>query len=259
MRRQVVFGAVTGVLWLAAELLRGPHVTIATLLSMVAWILFLLQVLAWARGGTPWGTFAARAARVSALTLVSLAVLLLYYVHSRIEETGIHVDAAYTYVGLQWFFELHNPITFAGATYSYHQFPLALLSHLPGVLLGFDRRGPFALNLGFMRPVALLLAIMPVRFSPSGMDVQLLVVALASAVFSNRLLVQSYHIVGYTIPAICLGLMLLVVADDESFPRPERMVGGLLALAILHHLPGVMFVLPAAVTWLSLRRHPISE
>jgi hypothetical protein len=259
MRRQVVLGAVTGALWLAAELLRGPHVAIATLLSMGAWMAFLLQLLAWARGVTPWGAFTARAARVSALTLVSLAVLLLYYVHSRIEETGIHVDAVYTYVGLQWFLELHNPITFAGATYSYHQFPLALLSHLPGVLLGFDRLGPFALNLGVMLTVALLLAIMTVRFAPSGMGVQLLVVALASAVFSNRLLVQSYHIVGYTIPAVCLGLMLLVVADDESFPRPERMAGGLLALAVLHHLPGVMLVLPVVVAWLILRRHPISE
>src|SRR5262249_60247293 len=100
MRRQVVFGAVTGVLWLAAELLRGPHVTIATLLSMVAWILFLLQVLAWARGGTPWGTFAARAARVSPLALVSLAVLLLYYGHSQSEERGLHAGRCATHLCL---------------------------------------------------------------------------------------------------------------------------------------------------------------
>ena len=57
----------------------------------------------------------------------------------------------------------------------------------------------------------------------------------------------------------CLGLMLVVVVDRESFPVPDPMVGGLLVLALLHHLPGLVLVLPVVLAWLVLNRSPFAR
>jgi hypothetical protein len=89
---------------------------------------------------------------------------------------------------------------------------------------------------------------------PGRLPAQILTSALVAAVFSNRMLVLSHNNFGYTVPAICLGLMLMVVVDEESAPDPERVVGGLLLIAVLHHYSGLTQVLPIALLWLVLRR-----
>jgi hypothetical protein len=154
---------------------------------------------------------------------------------------------------LTWFTELHNPITFVAPNYSYIQLPLMELGHLPALLIGFDRLGAFSCLFGTMLQVAILLAVMTIIFVPDRLPLQILIAALAAAVFSNRMLVLTYNNFGYSVPAICLGLMLMVVVDQESIPDPDRTFGGLLLVAVLHHYSGLTQVLPIALLWLLLR------
>jgi hypothetical protein len=243
---------------LAADLERATDLRLATELSMAGWALLLVQVAWWTRDGDEWGAAAAWLGRVAVAAVPAFVTLYAFYVHSRTLEAGVHVDAVYTYVGLQWFFELHNPITFAGSTYSYHQLPLLLLTHLPALPLGIDALGAFAIHAGAMVQVALLLAVAAVRLVPGSLPRQALAAALAAAVFSNRLMILTYNTIGYPLPLVMLGLMLAIVAADDSPAGVDRPVGGLLAAALLHHYPGWTMVLPLVVAWLVLRRHPVA-
>jgi len=86
---------------------------------------------------------------------------------------------------------------------------------------------------------------------------QLLTAALAAGVFSNRALVLCYDKVGYSVPAVCLGLMLVEVAFAESMARAARPVGMLLALAVWHHYTALAFGLPLCLAWVALGRWPL--
>ncbi|HJQ82694.1 MAG TPA: hypothetical protein VKA21_01355 [Candidatus Binatia bacterium] len=242
-----------------AEILRTTHARAATALSLAGWVLFLLFGLAWAweRGG--WRDGLRTLGRLAVLTPVAFGVLYLYYVRSRTLEAGVHVDAVYTYVGLEWVFEWPTPLTYAGRTFSYYQFPMMLLSHLPAMAVGFGRVGAFALHFGLMVQIAFLLALATRVLARTSLLVEAAIVALVAGVVSNRLLVQSYDVAGYAIPAIALGLMLPIVADDETVPRPERLVGGLLALAMLHYYTGFFVVLPLVLAWVVLQRRPLAS
>jgi len=88
-----------------------------------------------------------------------------------------------------------------------------------------------------MVEVALLLAVIACRLVPGSLLQQMAAGVLVSAVFSNRLMVLTYNTAGYAVPLIALGLMVAVIAADESPTGPDRVVGGLLALALLHHYP----------------------
>jgi hypothetical protein len=243
--------------FLAAEILRDSHPGEATALSMLAWLVFLACGLAWAFERSGWRAGLRTLARLAILTAASSAVLWAYYLRSHLLDAGVHVDSVYTYVGLERFLRFEGPITFAGRTPSYPQFPLMLLSHLPAAAVGFDRLGPFAPHLGMLLQVGFLLALATRFLGRARLATEAALAALAAAVFSNRMLVLSYGVVGYAIPAICLGLMLLVVADDEAVPDPNRLVGGLLVLGLLHYYSALVVLLPLVATWLALRRRPL--
>lgn len=243
--------------FLAAELLRDVARPQSTLLSMIGWTTFVLLWVVWlcARRGIRGGL--ARIARVSALTVVAFPVLYAYYAHSQLVAAGIEVDASYTFLGLHWFVGMDNPITYAGRTTSFAQFPLALLTHLPADLVGFDRLGPFAIHAGIMLQLAALLAFLMVVLVERNVVVQAALVALAAAVFSNRLTLLLYNLTGYAIPAVTVGILFLVIALGDRrpsvvFPR----AGALLALALLHHYPGFFFVLPIVAAWVVAGRAP---
>src|SRR5947208_481247 len=95
--------------FVGAEVFRVTRLSLATHLSAAAWAAFataLLIGVARARG-------VAGMVRVLAtgvvLTLASTAVLLAYYLRSGVLASGVHVDAAYTYLGVTWFLEGRNP------------------------------------------------------------------------------------------------------------------------------------------------------
>jgi hypothetical protein len=195
---------------------------------------------------------------VIAIAIPTFATLYAYYARSRSLEAGVDADTVYTFIGLQWFVALHNPITFAGATYSYHQMPLLLLGHLPGVVLGIDRLGAFAVHCGPMVEVSLLLAAVVERLVPGAWWRRVTTGVLVAAVFSDRLMILGYNSAGYTLPAIALGLMFAVIAGDPH-GNPDRAVGGLLAFALLHHYPGWTTVAPLVGAWLVLRRGGLAK
>jgi hypothetical protein len=243
------------VLFGAADVLRTSAVRTATLLSMGGWLAFGVLVLAWAWKGMDAATALRQVGRIATLTLVSFGVLYAYYVRSRMIETGPHTDAVFTYLGLQSFVELQNPITFAGRTPSFPQAPLMLLLHLPGVAIGFAALGPMAIPFGAIVHLALLLGVITDYLVDGSLLAKGAVVALVSGLYSNRMLLLTYDITGYAFPAICLGLMFLVLVD-ERVDDPSRAVGGLLAVALLHHYPGFFMVLPLCIAWLVCGRKP---
>src|SRR5262245_3627800 len=239
---------------LGAEIVKkAAHQREATICSMVAWALLLGAFLYWAWLGRGWRAALGKLARVALLTLVAGSVLFFYFARSETLDAGVNTDAVYSYIGLTWFTELQNPITFVAPNVSYVQLPLMELAHLPAVLIGFDRLGTFSFLFGTMLQVAILLAVMTIVFVPSRLALQIAIAALAAAVFSNRMLVLSYNNFGYSMPAICLGFMFMVVVDDGSIPDPDRLFGGLLLVAVLHHYSGLTQVLPLALLWLALR------
>jgi hypothetical protein len=242
-----------GLILVAEILKKAAHQREATICSMVAWALLLGAFLYWAWLGRGWRAALGELARVTLLTLVAGSVLYFYFARSESLDAGVHVDAVYSYVGLTWFTELRNPITFVAPNLSYVQLPLMELAHLPAVLIGFDRLGPFSFLFGTMLQVAILIAVMTIVFVPRRLALQIPIAALVAAVFSNRMLVLSYNNFGYSMPAICLGFMFMVVVDEESIPDPDRLFGGLLLVAILHHYSGLTQVLPLALLWLALR------
>ena len=143
-------------------------------------------------------------------------------------------------------------------TPSYPQFPFTEFTHLPGVLIGFDRLGPFAVHCGMMVQIAALLAILTQFLVQDSLGVQSVVVALAAGVFSFRISPHLYNLTGYAVPAVCTGMMLLAVSlADVSSLRLFRFVGGLLCLSLLHHYPGVFVVLPVVLLWVVADRHPL--
>ena len=257
-RRLLILGLTLGA-FVAAEVLRDVNTKTSTLVSMAGWVLFLVLFLTWGFEGKTWRSSLKDFGRVALLTLLSAAVLSLYYARSEALDAGAHVDSAYTYIGLKRFAALDNPITFAGRTPSYAQFPMMLLTHLPALAVGFGRLGAFSVVFGMLLQIAFLFALVTKILAPASLRVQALIVILMSALFSNRLLVLSYNLVGYTIPAICLGLIFLVVVDDEAVPDPGRTVGGLLALSLLHYYTGFAMVLPLCMAWLLLARTPIGR
>src|SRR5262249_8773216 len=99
-------------LFIAAEILRSSHTRNATLLSMIAWSLFLGAFLKWAWLGRGWRSGLGDISRIAILTAVAGTVLRLYFVRSGSIEAGVHVDAAYSYIGAGWFAGLRSPITF---------------------------------------------------------------------------------------------------------------------------------------------------
>ena len=248
----------TLVTFVLAERLRASRTDVATLLSMVGWggFVVLFFVWLWERPGPVAGLRAL--GRAAVLAVVCGAVLYVYHMRSRILEAGVDVDDVYTYIGLRWFTELHNPITFAGGTVSYPQLPMTLFTHLPALAIGFDRLGPFAVHLGMMVEIALVLAVLTAALAPApSMTMQMAIVALAAAIFSNRMLVLIYNLPGYGIPAVCLGAIFLVVVEERALASPLRVVGGLLTLSLLHHYPGFFIALPLVVAWLIMGKEPL--
>jgi hypothetical protein len=243
------------VLFGAADVLRTSDVRTATLLSMGGWLAFGVLFAGWAWQGVDAGAALRQSARIAALTLVSFAVLSAYYVRSRMIEAGPHTDAVFTFIGLRSFLELENPITFVGRTPSYPQAALMLLLHLPGVAVGFDALGPLAIPLGAIVHLALLFGVITELLVGGSLVAKCVVAALVSGVYSNRLLIFTYDITGYAFPAVCLGLMYCVLVDDR-IDEPNRVVGGLLAVALLHHYPGFFLVLPLCIAWLISARTP---
>jgi hypothetical protein len=245
--------------FLLAELLRSSHPAGATVAALVGWGLFAVVLVRWAVGGDSPARRRSWVLRVAALTIVSTCVLLLYLLRSGVVAAGPHVDAVYTYRGAEWLLALDNPITFAARTPSYHQFPLMVLEHVPAATIGVWRLGPLAPFLGVLLNVAVLLAIVTERLAqPAGLLGSCVGVALASAAFSNRFLVMGHDCVGYIVPAVCLGLMALVVADRRSVPAPERLVGGLLTVAVLQYYTAFFMVAPLCALWLVARRQPVA-
>ncbi|TMD14550.1 MAG: hypothetical protein E6I96_09135, partial [Chloroflexi bacterium] len=94
---------------LGADLWRPRNVATATELSMAGWVVFVAQVAWWTRGDDGWRATCAWFGRVLLVAVPVLATLYLYYVRSHYLDAGVHVDVVFTYMGLQWFFELHNP------------------------------------------------------------------------------------------------------------------------------------------------------
>ena len=170
-------------------------------------------------------------------------------------------DAVYTWIGLGWVFALDNPITLVGRTPSYPQSPLMLLSHLPGMAVGFARLGPLAIHLGVLLTVSGLLALMVVLLTPTAsLGRQAAAVALAAGCLSTRFVVQGYDAIGYTIAGICLGFALVAVLAVEDAALRDRVIGGLIALATLHYsYVGLALALPLCAAWLLVRRHPIRD
>jgi hypothetical protein len=249
----VVIALAVGFILAADIFKRAVRLREATICSMIAWTLLLVAFLQWAWLGRGLRAALRDLARIAVLTLVAGVVLYLYFVRSGSIDAGTHVDAVYSYIGLTWFLDLQNPITFVAPNPSYIQLPLMEFGHLPALLIGFDRLGAFSCLLGTMLQVGILLAVTTILFVPQRLRVQVLIAALAAAVFSNRLLVLMHNNFGYTVPAICLGLMFMVVVDRESIPDPERIFGGLLLVAALHHYSGLTQVVPIALFWLAVR------
>lgn len=239
----------------AADVLRTSAVRTATLCSMVGWLAFGVLFLAWAWRGMDARAALRQGGRIATLTGVAFAVLFAYYLRSGLIDAGPHTDAVFTYLGARSFLRLENPITFAGRTPSYPQAALMLLAHLPGVAIGFDRLGALAIPLGAIVHLALLLAVATDLLVDGRLGTKAAVVALVSGMYSNRLLVFTYDITGYAFPAVCLALMFIVLAGDR-FDDPDRAIGGLLAIALLHHYPGFFMVLPLCILWLLLGRAP---
>ena len=254
-----LLGTGTAVLFLAADVLRGSRPHAATLISLAGWVLLGAATLSWARAGTPWGRVWRTAVRVAALAPVAAAVLLVYLRHSHVLEAGTHVDAVYTWIGLGWVFALDNPITLVGRTPSYPQSPLMLLSHLPGMVVGFARLGPLAIHLGVLLTVSGLLALMVVLLTPTAsLGRRAAAVALAAGCLSTRFVVQGYDAVGYTVAGICLGFSLVAVLAVEEAALRDRVIGGLIAVATLHYsYVGLALALPLCAAWLLVRHHPI--
>jgi hypothetical protein len=236
------------------ELARLVQPERATIASMVGWVLLVAMTLRWLRDDRGWRVVAERLARITLLAGAAFVVLYLYYAHSHVVEAGVHVDLVYTYVGLEWFIGLHNPITFGARTFSYPQFPSMLLEHLPALMIGFDRLGPFAVQLGIMIMVALLLAMVTDWAVPVQPLRALATVVLVAAMFSNRQLVLAYNTLGYAPAAICLGLIFIVGMLAREASDADRLVGALLVAAMLHFYTGFVVVLPLVVAWLVLRR-----
>ncbi len=243
------------VLFGAADLLRTSAVQAATLLSMGGWLAFAVLFLAWAWRGMDARAALRQSGRIATLTIVGFAVLLGYYLRSGLIDAGPHTDAVFTFLGLRSFVRLENPITFAGRTPSYPQAALMLLAHLPGVAIGFDALGALAIPLGAIVHLALLLAVATDLLVDGSLGAKAAVVALLAGMYSNRLLVFTYDITGYAFPAVCLALMFVIVAD-RRFEHPDRAIGGLLAVALLHHYPGFFMVLPLCLLWLVLGPAP---
>jgi hypothetical protein len=249
----------TTALFLTAELLRISRPQSATLIALAGWILLVAATVIWMRAGRPRRHFWGKVARVAVLAAVAAAVLLLYLRHSRVLEAGTHVDAVYTWIGLRWVFELRNPVTLVGRTPSYPQSPMMLLSHLPGMAVGFDRLGPLAIHLGVLLTVSALLALMTVLLTPTAsLGRQAAAVALAAGCLSTRFVVQGYDAVGYTIAGVSLGLALVAALAVEDEALRDRVVGALIVLTILHYsYVGLALGLPLCAAWLLARRHPI--
>jgi hypothetical protein len=249
----------TTALFLTADLSRLKSPRNATLIALAGWTLLVSATLIWARAGTSWGRFWSKLARIAVLALVAASVLLAYLLHSRVLEAGTHVDAVWTWIALRWVFALSNPVTLVARTPSYPQSPLMVLSHLPGLVVGFDRVGPLAIHLGVLLTVSGLLGLMVVLIAPTAaLGRQAAAVALAAGCVSTRFVVQGYDAVGYTVAGVSLGFVLVAALAVEDEALRERVVGGLIALTILHYsYVGVALGLPLCAAWLLARRHPI--
>jgi hypothetical protein len=251
--------ALTIATFLAADLLRASRVRDAAAASLAGWVLLLVTWLAWARRGRPRALFRRHVARVAWLTAVAAAVLLAYVVRSHVLDAGTHVDAVYTWIGLQWALRLSNPITFVGNTPSYAQSPLMLLSHAPAMAIGFAALGPLAMHLGVLLVVAGAFAVVTAAVAPGQpFWKQAAAVALAAACASTRFFVQGYDAVGYLPVGVCLGLGFVAAVAIEDAVARARMVGGLVAFLFLQDAYlGTGIALPLCAAWLLLRRHPI--
>jgi hypothetical protein len=247
--------AIVVLLFGAADVLRTSAVRTATVLSMGGWLAFAVLFLAWAWRGMDVRAALGQSGRIATLTAVAFAVLLAYYLRSGLIDAGPHTDAVFTFLGLRSFVRLENPITFAGRTPSFPQAALMLLAHLPGVAIGFDALGALAIPLGAIVHLALLFAVATDLLVGGSLRAKAAVAALVSGMYSNRLLVFTYDITGYAFPAVCLALMFVVLVLDR-IDDPNRAIGGLLAVALLHHYPGFFMVLPLCLLWLVAARAP---
>jgi hypothetical protein len=245
-----LLGAVVA-LFVAAELARGPIPIRATILSMIGWGTFAVLFFVWLWQDCGIGAGILRVARLVAFTAVAFAVFYAFYRRSELLRAGTEIDATFTFIGLHWFMLVANPITFAGISVSFAQFPMALLGHLPAFLVGFDRLGPFAIHVAIMLQVAMLLAVLTIFvLDDRPLVTQAATVAAAAAVFCSRFTVLVCNLTGYAIPSVALGIIFLVTTlDDQPFAIMAPRVGGLLMLAVMHHYPGVFFVLPLVILW----------
>lgn len=243
--------------FVVAEALRSSDPWRATIASMVGWASFVTLVLAWlwkdcgVRGGLR------RLARVTLLTAVAFGVIWAYYRRAHLLDAGMEVDASFTFMGLGYFLTLESPITWAGRTTSFPQFPMQILGHLPGYLLGFDRIGPVAIHLGMMLQIAALFAVLTTWAVEGSLLVEAVTVAGVAAVFATRLTLLVINLTGYGVPAVSIGIIFLaIVFRPRSQEVLYRRVGGLLLLAAMHHYPGVFFAMPLVFVWIVAAPQP---
>ncbi len=243
--------------FVVAECLRDSLHPTAARVSTVGWLAFGVLLGWWLFEDD--GVLGAirRVGRLLALTAIAMVVACLYYRRAGMFDAGVEIDATYTFVGLGWFVDGAEPLTFAGRTVSFCQMPMQLLGHLPGYLVGFDRLGPFAVHCGILLQVGFLLALLVDTTVGATLAVRAGCVALAAAVFSNRLTVLLCNLTGYGVPAVAVGVMFLsLVHGRRSFERTSPWIGGLLMLALMQHYPGWFFVLPLVVLWVLAGRQP---
>jgi len=248
---------ITVATFVVAESLRFSDPRNAALSSMVGWASYVTLLLArlWEDCGV--GVGLRRLARVLVLTAVAFAVVYLYYRRSHMLDAGMEVDATFTFMGLGYFLRFDGPLTYAGRTPSFPQFPMQILGHLPGYLIGFDRLGPFAIHLGMMLQVAALFAVLTTWVVEGSLLVQAVTVAGVAAVFTTRLTLLVINLTCYGIPAVAIGIIFLTIVFGAPSERVLfRRVGGLLLLALLHHYPGIFFVMPLVFLWLVAAPQP---
>jgi hypothetical protein len=244
----------------AAEMWRRSFGEWPTMASKLGWCCWMLLVLVPLRNRILSLSFL----RFLVLWVLAAFTLLAYLNRSGIVAAGPHVDAVYTWTALGWFLENHNPIVFGGSTYSYAQFPLFLLIHLPVQLIGFHLVGPGAPLLGAVIFLAALVAFLVLFLVPRTLLWQALTAVMFCACFSNRLFLQAYGPYPYMLTSLMYAFLLFLLLESEAAAENKSAKAALtlLALSLLLYYTAFLYLLPALllaafftrhrITWLSL-------
>jgi hypothetical protein len=238
--------------FLIAEILRFNFAKLATLLSMLGWLSIISLWLGQVKLSKK------LVFEAFLLTTTSLLVLLFFYFQSNLATTGLDSDNVYTFMSLNGFLHLKIPITFAGATSSYYQFPLMILTHLPEPFL-FNFIGPSALHFGIILQFAFLISVFTLFAAPNTLHAKLVACGLFSACISNRFIVNSYDIVGYGVSSFCLGLIFLAVVLIEDIDSLLSCILFFISVALLHYYTSWLIILPILVLWTLTKKTSINR